>query len=100
MERAEKARKAELRAAQCAAIETVLQSRLNARAPCRLGNVFNPSGYVKLIQQIDTERCPLSFREAWLDYVHAWERNVERPSGDGALTSSWWEASHWRSVCP
>jgi hypothetical protein len=38
-----------------------------------------------MIQQIDTGRCPLPFRKVWLDYVHCWERTVERSSGDGGF---------------
>ena len=67
------------------AIERVLQARIEARARFHPSNLMPPtsndSAYVALLGKIDTEACPLPFREAWLDYVHAWERRIDHPLG-------------------
>ncbi len=36
------------------------------------------------IEAVDTSKCPLVFQEAWLKYVHAWERSVAANKQEGA----------------
>lgn len=83
-----------LQQAEKSAIGQVIAARITARTAAtkieRYGNrgiIGGPSDggpfaitnfisktYVAGLHKIDTSLCPLNYRQAWLDYVHAWER--------------------------
>jgi hypothetical protein len=70
---------------QRSAIIAALQSRQESRQKCvvmmKTGyaqhtTIFREAEYLSALKRISTDGCPESFREAWLEYVQAWERMV------------------------
>ena len=47
-----------------------------------------PRRYANALREIDTESCPARFRQAWLIYEQAWERQTNRSLGDLAYEAS------------
>ena len=65
------------------AIAQVVQARAEAYQKASVSKkirgreVFDASVYLKALHEIDTKECPKKFRLAWLDYVQAWDRQME-----------------------
>lgn len=56
---------------KCVIVVQTGSGRSMRRAPKLL-----PAEYLKQLKEISTDGCPEEFRQAWLQYVQAWERNA------------------------
>jgi hypothetical protein len=62
-------------------IVRVFIERHEARKMCFTRKPWLTKKYARLIATIDARGCPRSFRVAWIDYLEAWHKVANDPSG-------------------